>query len=512
MRETEPASAADREHAFCAFAALWSIGILFDQARALGPASSLGLVLLISAGRLAAASVVARPSGTWAFLLLNATLAATILATLPKAPNHGVLELLVAATILLCALRVGMRRCSGSELYRTFAPLLRWQLIALYFWAVVQKLNSDFFDPELSCGPAQVWNLQRLIPMLPPAGWLAPFSIYGTLLVEASIPCLLIARRTRRFGIALAAGFHLVIGAGYVGFSAMLFALLSLFLPPEFQAALWKQGATWIERLRGFGAAPWLGLRRVAARSLLLTSGALAAGAAVAFAAFSESRADSWGSPWLDPDALLALWFAFGASAVGVFAVVSWRARPWIGERGILQPRYRLLAVMPLLVFGLGLAPHLGLKNTQSFAMFSNLETGGGASNHLFIPSSWQIFGQLGDLVTIHGSSDRALAKLVGPSWRWFHYFSTYTVDRGSLQRSQPAPGWRLPYIALRRRISELARAGQRNVRLVYERAGVTHRLEAAELDPELSNLSLLARKFLLVRAIPDSGRGYCLW
>ena len=50
------------------------------------------------------------------------------------------------------------------------------------------------------------------------------------------------------------------------------------------------------------------------------------------------------------------------------------------------------------LAFAVGLAPHVGLKNVQSYAMFSNLHTGRGASNHLFVPASWQVFDYQKDL------------------------------------------------------------------------------------------------------------------
>jgi hypothetical protein len=101
---------------------------------------------------------------------------------------------------------------------------------------------------------------------------------------------------------------------------------------------------------------------------------------------------------------------------------------------------------------------------------------------------------------------------LVGPSWNWFNYFSTYSVDRSKLQRNHPAPTWRLPYIALRRRITELAHSGEENVRLVYERNGIVHRFDRAETDTELATLGWFPRKFLLLRAVPDTDRGYCLW
>ena len=57
-----------------------------------------------------------------------------------------------------------------------------------------------------------------------------------------------------------------------------------------------------------------------------------------------------------------------------------------------------------------------------------------------------------------------------------------------------------------------LAQSGRTDIRLVYERGGTIHHLDNAESDPELSTLSLFARKFLLLRAIPDTHRGYCMW
>ena len=144
--------------------------------------------------------------------------------------------------------------------------------------------------------------------------------------------------------------------------------------------------------------------------------------------------------------------------------------------------------------------------------MFSNLETGNGRSNHLFIPSSWQRFDHLSDLVTIHASNDPALKKLVGPSWKSFNFFSTYVVDRVRVERELDPPRWRLPHFALRRRIAFLTRLGQKDIVVTYERDGEVHRVTNAEEDPELSKVPLLPNKFLLIRAVPDSERGYCMW
>jgi len=504
------------QRGYCLFATLWSCAILFDHSRNLGPRSSLAMLFLVLALRSSAVWVLLRPSKPLAFLVLNGALATTILVNLPKGANHRVLVFVAAATVGACALRVfashrGAIRLGISELYAAFAPLVRWELVALYFWAVVQKLNVDFFDPSISCGPSQVWNLQRVLPYFPSAESLRVFSIYGTLFVEAAIPCLLINRRTRLAGIGLAAGFHLVIGAGYVGFSACLFALLSLFAPPDWTAALGRLGSGLRDRLSFLGESA-ASARRFAERAMASIVGALLLAAAITAVGFEDDTADFWGSTWLSSDGLLTLWFVLGGSAVALFAFVCWRSGFCPGARDALRPRHASLVILPLVVFGVGLLPHLGIKNTQAFAMFSNLKTGGGTSNHLFIPSSWQISDNLNDLVTIRESNDQPLAKLVGPSWSWFNYFSTYTVDRQRLQREIPPPRWRLPYLALRRRISDLADAGATGVRVVYERAGVTHRVENAEEDPELAGLGILARKLLLLRAVPDTDRGYCMW
>ncbi len=170
------------------------------------------------------------------------------------------------------------------------------------------------------------------------------------------------------------------------------------------------------------------------------------------------------------------------------------------------------LALLPLLVFAQGLAPHLGLKNTQAFAMFSNLQTGGGVTNHFLLPASLQRWDTLRDLVTIRSSSDPVLAKLVGPSWKSFNYFSTYVVDRPRLERRLPPPTWQIPYRALQRRVSELARSGARDVELRYERGGELRALAQAERDADLSGLPGWQAKLLLLRAVPDTRRGYCQW
>ena len=88
-------------------------------------------------------------------------------------------------------------------------------------------------------------------------------------------------------------------------------------------------------------------------------------------------------------------------------------------ESGITQklnllPKTRLLLIFPIIVFLNGFLPRLGVKNIQVMAMFSNLRTEGGKTNHLFIPSSFQLSDNFKDLVTVKGSNLRRLNQFSG--------------------------------------------------------------------------------------------------
>ena len=200
------------------FAVLWAVALLFETARAFLGSGFLTIVLSVMLGRCAALWVLARPGATVRFVALNAAMMLTIFLKLPKMNNHGIFMLVAGATILLAyaRLKVADRAASvpGAHLFATFAPALRWELLAMYAWATVHKLNTDFFDLEVSCGPAQLRNVNASLPIVPTGEWLQLFGIYGTLAIEGGIPLLLLFRRTRVAGILLAAGFHYLLGVG----------------------------------------------------------------------------------------------------------------------------------------------------------------------------------------------------------------------------------------------------------------------------------------------------------
>jgi hypothetical protein len=161
----------------------------------------------------------------------------------------------------------------------------------------------------------------------------------------------------------------------------------------------------------------------------------------------------------------------------------------WYRERRYFEPSEHSFSPIPvlfwvfpaLLIFD-GINPYLGLKTDTAFAMYSNLRSEGGTTNHLIWRHPLDLANYQEDLVQIVDSSDPAL-------------------------KAAAKRGWPLPFFDLRRRISSLAKEGGKNISVSYVRNGQLVQVEKAELDPELATRPpLLERKLLLFRAITREG------
>jgi hypothetical protein len=465
------------------FAALLALATLFETREAVLRLQHTANPSTFSqtVGFVAALWLLLRPGSIPRLLGFCAVHAAMIATMLPRTPNHWVLALAIDATFLLTAVRLRLagQVATPAALHRVAVPLVRLEVLALYVWAVFHKLNLDFFDRDLSCASVQLFRLRHLFPVLPADAWVRVAAIWGTLAVEAAIPALLAPRRTRLLGVALAAGFHFVLGFLYTGFSATLLAWFALFVPAATLADV--DGAA-LRRRAGGALAGFAGVWG----ALQLAPG--------------ETRLSAEGLAWL----------LYGLFWLAVLA-------PCLRNPAAPDPPpafavpYPALLALPLLVLANGANPYLGLKNVQAFSMFSNLRTEGGASNHLLIPAAWQLFDWQRDLVTIHSSSDGVLAELT-EARRYIHFFSTTVHPTGHPALDGPPPRWRLPFVALRARVAHFAREGRTGLRLRFERGGVIREVENAEADPELSGQPWLVGKLFLLRAVPEGPRGLCMW
>jgi hypothetical protein len=137
--------------------------------------------------------------------------------------------------------------------------------------------------------------------------------------------------------------------------------------------------------------------------------------------------------------------------------------------------------VFPILVLLNGASPYLGLKTETSFAMFSNLATEGGRSNHLFLPASLQAFPFQRDLVRIVASTDKQLAAMA-------------------------RQGLRVPFLQLRILVDRRPDAS-----LVYERGGQAYHVASTKRDASLGRPTpLIVRKLFAFRPIRDTPRQPC--
>ena len=340
-----------------AFGALWAIALLWHQVAyraVLASTADAGLAL-------AAAWALLRPWSAGRMALLAALHVAAVARDLPSALNHWYFGGLVSLGLLLAIGAAWRARradaAAPAEPYLAFAPAGRACLLLIYLLSGFHKLNADFLDPAVSCGPKLYATLARRL-WLPDSGPLVEAAaIGGTLLVELGLPVLLLFPRTRLAGVLLAVPFHVALGiAGYPRFSALCLALLLLFLPPPARAATSRRPG-WAPALHGR----------------------------------DRSTASS-------PGLLARVWSRLAAG-------------PPPG-RPLFAPRVGVAMLAPALILVSGLTPYAGLGTERAFSMYSNLRTEGGRSNHFLVPAGAQLFPYQRDLVEIRSSSVPRLRTL----------------------------------------------------------------------------------------------------
>ncbi len=226
---------------FTVFAWLWAAGIISHMSSYSEPVELVTVAMFVLA--LAVVFGVAR---TAAFFTLLAVHVIYVYIRLPRVPNHSVIAAAVDLTILGAGLWAAIStrhwRIDRAALYKAFAPVVRIELLIVYFFVVFHKLNSGFFDAEHSCGSFMYLRLAHEYPLMPTGDWFRPWAIYLTMFAETTIPILLVVRRWRLAGLLLAFGFHFALamdpGDVVFNFSAILLAFFFLFLPDEFAASV----------------------------------------------------------------------------------------------------------------------------------------------------------------------------------------------------------------------------------------------------------------------------------
>jgi hypothetical protein len=399
--ETLPeASAADRQ--FEVFAILWAVATLFHMAHSGVFDSQLNYALL----SVAALYVVFRPSLPGFVLLILLQLFDAVY-RMPLTTNHWIFTAFVNLTILHTILYLVVRRRSFTlnrgDVLLTFAPIVRAEVIILYFFTFFHKLNAGFFSSGSSCA-ADLLKAQHIDALIPLNDTTFAFSPYFTIIIEFMIPVLLCFKQTKHVGILTGLFFHCVLSYSsynaFYDFSSMLFAVYFLFAGPGFADTIVET----LRRLRT-AAMAMVSPGRYSIERLLLSIFCVVAALAMVY--WLNKKLDTFKSFHL-----YFFWAVYSALFVYCF-MVFWVATKRKHDDSLsFVPRHWSFYVLPCIVFLNGAAPYLGLKTENSFAMFSNLRTEGGITNHYIIPVTFQVFPYQKDVVQIVSSSDPYLQSL----------------------------------------------------------------------------------------------------
>lgn len=345
---------------------------------------------------------VVRPRSVARFVTMLAAEVVSVVLDMPGVGSHTVL-VLVSGTCVLAF--VGLTACrtrrlpDAGALYAGIAPFLRVQLLVVYAAAALAKMNTGFVDAEISCAAWMSSKVAWFDPSLLDASWRVAPAVWGTLLVELSLPLLLAFRRTRVAGLVVGAGFHAVLAlAGNVPFSALVLALYVAFLPGDTPSRLRDLMARHA-RLRAWG-------RRARRSGRSAAFGLVVGGWLAAAAVFSAEPAAG--------RALIAhgtrLLVVVAVLAAAILLVPSLRhGAPVRHAPRSLRLGHGIFVAGILVLVANAASPYLGFKTESSFTMFSNLQTEPGYWNHAFIPEAVRVFGHQDDLVAITASNDRVL-------------------------------------------------------------------------------------------------------
>ncbi len=402
----------------------------------------------------------------------------SIIYRLPLVPNHIFFESLISITILACfiySVIIERSNFTKTKFYELFAPALRLELIILYFWTAFHKINTGFLNYKISCATVLLLNNKEIIPFLPIPDWFIFINPYLTILIEGLIPILLIIPKTRIYGLILAICFHFILGFEFPGFTVFVYSLLSLFIP----SSSYDRIKTSVDELKDKISGPFSSI--IHYKDWTKTRfGNLTANVALILLIFFILRFFFKGSDKTDfflTREGLYLIFCITLVILFFYFVVIRLKELKINERLVFIPKKKWLLILPAIVFLNGLLPHIGLKNIHVFAMFSNLQTEGGKTNHLLIPSSFQLFNNLKDLVSIKASNHKTLNELSGYVSRGINPVTTVVISKPYVkymknknEEFKTKFKYKIPFAMLQIIVTDLAKKGIRNIELVYER------------------------------------------
>jgi len=340
---------------------------------------------------------------------LSALMVLQYIMRLPVASNNQTIAFFMNAAILLVLGTTWLRTRSFEgktvEIYESLRIVARLLLAIMYFYGIFHKINTGFIDPEASCATALYRPLVHVFGL--EDNIIGQYgAIAATFIIETITLVCLFWRRFFAFGLIIGLAFHYIIPISayswYMDFSCLVFALYTLSIPVEASLAFYAKVRDFLHRVA------YLPASAVAIAAIL---GLLAIGWFIASFVqsidpygFSTTGKMLWHSAWI------IVWSVVGGLAMvwltgAALSILPYRASP-------IPDHPKWIYAIPAVLFVSCLSPYLGLKTESSIAMFSNLHTEGGETNHLLFSRPPYIAPYQSEVLMITGSSLPSIQRL----------------------------------------------------------------------------------------------------
>lgn len=353
-------------------------------------------------------------------LVMSAVLSVQIVgwwAKMPTTDNHWAYAAFASLSFLTgIIVQVVRKRKEGGfkqidrEWYEITAPIVRWIVLLLYFFAVFHKLNWDFLDTDVSC--ALHWYKRAVkapyffdVPALADlTGTQKTLFVYGIYFLESSPFIFLLFKRTWFIGVSIGVFFHLTTGLFMRHFPTITFALYWVFYPREVQEDLMQRMEGWVRKL-SFGKLGLLGF--VFTQVFLCSAACVYAWYRSKTLKISHHHLDTGYYVFLRTWAVMVI-IVYGSVVYQVLRYGHWKRY----IQGHLISKRTAMHFIPLVFFINGMAPYFGYKTSTSVAMWSNLIVANSVSNHMIIPAnSLRIVPYMDEYVDIKRTSDKGWHK-----------------------------------------------------------------------------------------------------
>lgn len=393
-----------------AFAVMWAVALVFSVVSHYDNLSfGNGLAIaIIEYGVLALClAVLLAPRRLELLLLLAGAMAFQYLYRLPVASNNQTIaffmNVAIVAVVGSTLLRGFDRTEARDDAYEKLRVVARALLAVMYFYGIFHKINTDFLDPNASCAVALYKPLVGAFGLSD--NIIGRYgSIVSTFVVEAIALVCLYWRRYFAVGLIIALVFHYMIPISayswYMDFSSLVFALYTLSVPREVSVALHARCSAVFRLSRSPSTG---GVAVIALIALLLAAFLLSMLFRSIAGPFEVTNMMAWHSSWI------VVWSIVGGVAM---VVLCWAALEALPYRPVALPRQPAwVYAFPVVLFLTCLSPYLGLKTESSIAMFSNLHTEGGTTNHLLLTRPLYLATYQRDVALIEASSDARMQE-----------------------------------------------------------------------------------------------------